>query len=284
MSASALVDLERYPIESAAGRGGVAAGYARTFARDGVAELPGFVRPEAVARLVREADTASRDGHHSEVSNTVHLTLPSDDVDPDDPRRRTVRSALRAVPADRIPPTHGLRELYEWEPLRELLRIILGVEELHPYADPLGSLNVADMGPGDELGWHFDQTDFVTSLAIRPAGRGGHFEVATGLRSRDDEDTDGIRRVLDGDTERVVRLPFEPGTLLVFAGRWSMHRVSPIEEGPSRLVGLLAFDTRPGTDSSELLKLVRYGRSEAHDVPWVTGAGATTAGADGVTT
>ena len=51
-----------------------------------------------------------------------------------------------------------------------------------------------------------------------------------------------------------------PGTLLVFAGRHSLHRVSPICGPTPRLVALLGYDTKPGTMSSELLKEVRYGR------------------------
>ena len=266
--AEAIVDLDRYPIDRPGPRRELAGAHAATFALTGVAELPGFVHHRAVERITAESDDVVGDGHHSEVTNTVYLGMPEDGFDPDDPRTRVVRSSLRAVAADCIPPSHALRQLYEWPALRDFIRMVLGVDELHPYADPLGSLNVADMGPGDELGWHFDQSDFVTSLAIRPAGSGGHFEVASGLRSPNGDDHDGVRRVLDGDESGVVRLRFEPGTLLVFAGRWSMHRVTPIGPGPSRLVGLLSFDTRAGTDSSELLKLIRYGRTTARDVPW----------------
>ena len=58
-------------------------------------------------------------------------------------------------------------------------------------------------------------------------------------------------------------MPMTPGTLLIFEGRHSIHRVSPISRATTtRLVGLLGYDTRPGTMSSELLKLVRYGRTE----------------------
>jgi len=273
VSAASIVDLDRYPIDRADSRVDLAAGPAADFARDGVAALPGFVRAEAVERMAGECDAVAADGHHSEVTNTVYLGLPEDGLDHSDPRARMVRSSLRAVASDCIPPTHALRQLYEWAPLREFVRLVLGLDELHPYADPLGSLNVADMTVGDELGWHFDQTDFVTSLSIRPAGNGGHFEVAAGLRSASDDALDDVRAVLDGSTDRVTRLPFDPGTLLVFAGRWSMHRVTPIESGPSRLVGLLAFDTRAGTDSSELLKLVRYGRTTPREVPWTTADG-----------
>ena len=51
-----------------------------------------------------------------------------------------------------------------------------------------------------------------------------------------------------------------PGTLMLFEGRRSIHRVSPIRGARARHVALLAYDTRPGTDSSPLLKRVRYGR------------------------
>ena len=52
-----------------------------------------------------------------------------------------------------------------------------------------------------------------------------------------------------------------PGTLLIFEGRHSVHRVSRIAGATDRLVGLLAYDTKPGTCSTELLRLARYGRT-----------------------
>jgi hypothetical protein len=52
-----------------------------------------------------------------------------------------------------------------------------------------------------------------------------------------------------------------PGTLLIFAGRHSLHRVSLIRGATPRLVGLLAYDTKPGTISTEVLRLARYGRA-----------------------
>ncbi len=264
------VDLDRYPIHDEATASALAGPLAREFASRGAAVVPGLVPPPVVDRMVVECEAIAGSGHHSEASNSVYLERPDPALGDDAPGAVAVRSSLRAVAADCIPAHHALRRLYEWPPLRAFVGMILGVERLHPYADPLGSLNVADMGPGDELGWHFDQSDFVTSLSIRPAGDGGDFEVVPGLRTPDDERSGEVRAVLDGDTTRVERLPFDPGTLLVFAGRHSLHRVTPVLAGPSRLVGLLAFDTRPDTDSSERLKLVRYGRTG----PLTTGASA----------
>ena len=69
-------------------------------------------------------------------------------------------------------------------------------------------------------------------------------------------DNPGAAALLDPDRT----LPMEPGTLVLFAGRRSLHAVSPVEGPTSRLVALLAYDTRPGTDSTPLLKRIRYGR------------------------
>jgi hypothetical protein len=58
----------------------------------------------------------------------------------------------------------------------------------------------------------------------------------------------------------VMRLPMTPGTLLIFAGRHSLHRVSPIAGRTERLVALLGYDTKPGTRSTPHLQRKRYGR------------------------
>jgi hypothetical protein len=117
------------------------------------------------------------------------------------------------------------------------------------------------MRDGDELGWHFDQTDFVVSIALQSSLGGGLFENASQLRRADDECYDDVAAVLAGArADRVTVEPMTPGTLMLFNGRWSMHRVTPIEGDVARYVALLAYDTKPGTDSTELLKLIRYGR------------------------
>ena len=150
------------------------------------------------------------------------------------------------------------------------LEAVLDRGTLHRYADPCGALNLAVMGTGDELQWHFDQTDFVVSLAIQAAERGGDFDVAPRIRSAADERYDDVASVLRGDLAPVVTLPMTPGTLLVFEGRHSLHRVSPIEGDALRHVGLLAYDTKPGTVSSDLLREVRYGRVTAFAEPPAT--------------
>jgi hypothetical protein len=254
-----LLDLDRWPVVGP-GRAELVTRARDLLADDGIVVLSGFLRPDALELLVAESVALVPQGHHSEVENTPYLSLPDDAFPTGHPRRHLVRSSLTAVAYDRFGGGSALRALYEWEPLAGFVRDILGLDEIHRYADPLGALNVASMSDGDELGWHFDQTDFVTSIALRSAEVGGDFEVARHLRDGVDERSAAVASVLDGSDEVVTHVGFEPGALMIFAGRHSMHRVTPIQGPTSRLVALLAYDSRPGTDSSELLKLVRYGR------------------------
>jgi len=256
---SSLVAVDRYPLGDGDCYPWIAAARAGLLA-DGVAILPGFLRPEAVDAMCAEADRLAPLGHHSLVQGTPYLGLPDESFPEGHPRRALVDNSLTAIAYDLFPSDSLLRALYQWPRLTELLRRMLERPALYHYADPLGALNVAAMSAGDELGWHFDQTDFVVSIALQSSTGGGHFESVPRLRSADDDAYDDVAAVLAGDRSRVNSVPMEPGTLMLFEGRNSLHRVTTIEGDVPRYVALLAYDTVPGTDSSELLKLVRYGR------------------------
>jgi hypothetical protein len=226
----------------------------------GAAEIPAFVRPEALDQFVTDARALAPRAHPSGGLGTVYLGFPDESFPLDHPQQWLGNYGVKAVAYDLFPPDSPTRRLYEWDELRRFVAAILELDVVYPYGDPLGALNLAVMTDGDELQWHFDQTDFVVSLAVQDADEGGDFEVAPRIRSADDEHYGDVAEVLAGARDRVVTLPMTPGTLLVFAGRYSLHRVSPIVGSTPRLVGLFGYDTKPGTMSSDLLKEVRYGR------------------------
>jgi len=257
------VDLDRYPIlslESERGRA-LVTHCRQQLAATGACELPGFVTAAAIERMAKEAESLLPLGHHAAGPATVYLALPDGTLPDGHPRRVLGHSAVSAVAYDRIPASHALRQIYEWEPLLRFVAAALDKAPLYRYADPFGALNVAIMKEGDQLFWHFDQTDFVVSLALRDALAGGDFEYTPRIRSRDDECYDAVRRVLEGDRGPVRQIPMTPGMLLLFEGRDSMHRVTRIEGQVERLVALLADDTKPDTVASPLLQQVRYGRT-----------------------
>jgi hypothetical protein len=264
-----LVDLDRYPLLDPTGAGfGAVVEDARAQLRGtGAVELPGFLHPAGIDVLVADAEALASRAHHSAGEGTAYLEFPDFSLPDDHPRLTWGRYAVGAVAYDLMPETSALRRLYEWEPLRLLVEAILDRGTIHRYADPFGALNLAVMGEGDQLQWHFDQTDFVVSLAVQTADDGGHFEVYPRIRTAGDECYDDVAAALAGTREGVVTLPMVPGTLLVFEGRYSLHRVSPVGSGHPRHVGLLAYDTVAGTVGSELLRENRYGRTEPFSSP-----------------
>jgi hypothetical protein len=203
--------------------------------------LPGFIKPSALPALVAECDELAKVAYHT-----------------------TVNANLEVVAYDQFPNDSVIRALYEWEPLMEFVARVLGEKQLYRYADPFGALNLAVMRDGHELGWHFDQTDFVVSIALQPSLEGGHFENVPRIRSMGNDNAETVAAIRNGERNDLVRLePMTPGTLMVFNGRWSYHRVSKVHGAVARHVALLAYDTKPGTDSNTELKLGRYGRLPA---------------------
>jgi hypothetical protein len=81
---------------------------------------------------------------------------------------------------------------------------------LHRSADPLDALQITTFRPGQELGWHFDRSEFSVTVMYQQAEAGGDFEYVPGLRSADDENHPGVRRVLHGDRSGIRVLPSAP--------------------------------------------------------------------------
>lgn len=258
------IDLERYPVtdpHSPRGRA-VVDEQRRSLAAMGVAILPGFIKPEVCAEMARDGIALRERAHLEDVWGTAYLGLPDDSFPDNHPRRTLVHSLTWVIAYDLIPPATALRQLYEWNPLMTFIGEILQRRPLYRMTDPLGALNVAVMTEGHTQGWHYDNAEFVVSLALQASNDGGKFECAPFIRNEREENYVDVARVLGGEAPDLVRiLPMVPGTLMIFEGRNSVHRVSPVVGEVPRVVALLAYDTRPESDTSDIFKLLRYGRT-----------------------
>ena len=84
------------------------------------------------------------------------------------------------------------------------------------------------------------------TLAIQNGEGGGDFEYAPMLRSPTDENYEGVARVLAGNSPLVRKLVLQPGDLQIFRGRYSLHRVAPVEGPRKRYVGIFSFVEKEG--------------------------------------
>ena len=139
-----------------------------------------------------------------------------------------------------------MRRLFFWDTLTEFIRRCLGFETLYCSACPYLALELKVFDTGDDLCWHYDTNDGVVSLLLQQPDEGGGFEYAPFIRSEEDENYDEVRRVFEGTSERVRRPRFEAGTLVLFRGRRSIHRVAPVGlTSKPRLIMLFSYDHKP---------------------------------------
>jgi hypothetical protein len=256
------VDLVRYPIEdleAEAGRGLVAR-CRRQLAEDGACVLAGFLLPEAAARARTELEPRLGEAFYCEKSHNPYLD-PDDPAFPaEHPRNRPQVSDLGALADDQIPRGTVVRSLYQWDRLQGFVAALLEVPRLYPYADPLASLNVNVFQPGQQLGWHFDNADWAVTLMLQPAEAGGVYEYLPWIRSPEDENYEAVAGALGGGRDGVRVLSQDAGALVLFRGRYSLHRVTPVEGERPRLVAVLSYDTEPGVKLTEHNRRLFYGR------------------------
>ena len=111
--------------------------------------------------------------------------------------------------------------------------------------------------------WHYDQNEFVVSLLLQSAERGGDFEYAPNIRSEEDENYEGVRRMLDGDPALRKTGAISPGCLALFRGRRSLHHVTEVEGSRPRLIALFSYDKKPGMMFRPEVHLRALGRTLA---------------------
>jgi len=233
----------------------------KTLEDKGVLVLADFISPTAL-QLMKE-DSASRigDAYFCATKHNVYLQPTDESLPIEHPRNREVVSSKGLIADDQVPEDSPLKTLYKDETFKMFIASVVGEGALHPYADPMSSVNVHFAKTGQELGWHFDNSSFAITLLIDAPQAGGEFEYVKDLRKADagELNFEEVGKVLDGYTP-VTTLDMQPGALVLFRGRNSMHRVTPTIGEKTRILAVLAYNSEPGISLSESARQTFYGR------------------------
>ena len=195
-----MVDLARYPIHDLASTAGqtLVTACRGQLQASGVCQLPGFLSGPAVETMAGQAGELASSAWATDQTHTVYFELADESVPARHPRADSSARRRRPSPTTAFR-SSPIRRLYESDDLTAFIAAVLGKRVLYRSADPLDALEIATFGEGDELGWHFDRSEFsVTVMYQEPAG-GGHFDYYPDLRSEHDENYPGVQKVLDGD-------------------------------------------------------------------------------------
>jgi|TARA_B100000959_G_scaffold114486_1_gene120639 hypothetical protein len=262
--AEAMVNTERYPVGDLDSDSGIV--LAKTcreeFVSSGLCILPGFIRPDALDELAREANSMLGQAYFCDSTHNAYLRDADPDLSSDDVTQRQEPTFVGSVAYDLLADHGALKRLYHWDPLKDFIAAILGKEPFFRFADPLGACSINVFVDGGRHGWHFDESEFTITLMLQQPDEGGLFEYVPQIRGLDNE-KEIVRSVLDGNRQGVMQLPFTPGTLLVFAGNQTIHRVTKMSGAVPRLVPVLCYAERPDLVNSEEVRKLFWGRRTA---------------------
>ena len=261
-----LLDLERYPIDRPESARELIAHCRAELRRNGMFNLHGFVRPQAIACAVAQINQRIPAAYTHERRHNVYFLDRIEGIAADHPALTPFQTINHTLCADQLQGTL-VERIYEWPPLVAFIAQVLEKRELFLMKDPLARLNVMEYRPGEALNWHFDRSIYTTTLLIQAAQAGGEFEYRSNLRADDDPNYDGVGRTLRGEDSEVRVNPLAAGTLNVFAGKNTLHRVSTVRGSRPRLVAVFSYYERPGVEFTERERLGFYGRAQALRAP-----------------
>ena len=256
---ASIVNLQQYPLDD----NDFCESCKRTLDEKGALVMRHFLDEEVIKAIQKEAEENQHLAYYTNNSHNIYLTPPDADYPMGHSRNRYVSSSKGCITTDQIPEQSALQALYKSSAFKSFLCSVLGEKGLFEYADPLSSINLHYASEGQELGWHYDNSSFAITLMIQSPKKGGAFEFVKDVRDADKGEMNFERsgEILDGKVTPEV-LSMDAGALVMFRGRNSMHRVTPVEGDCTRMLVVLAYNTEPNVSLSESARMTFFGRLE----------------------
>ena len=257
-----LIDLDNFPIDRLNSQAGQSLidRCRDEIAQNGMFNLEGFVVDKALTKIVQQLDPELE--KHAFVHQREHNIYFRDDIHDipqNHPALRRNKTTNHTICADQIR-NCALNHIYEWPPLTEFLARVMDKKHLYVMDDPLARINVMAYYENEGLNWHFDRSEFTTTLLLQSPESGGIFEYRENLRSDENPNYDNVGRLLEGKDPHVKTMDLNAGTLNVFKGKNTAHRVTAPQGPRPRIVSVFSYFERPGVRFSNQEQEGFYGR------------------------
>jgi hypothetical protein len=258
-----ILDLERYPLH----RVGTPEWHALVdrcksdLGHDGMYNLAGLVRDTALARIVAEVEPVMDTLSFTHIrEHNIYFATAVPGLPGNHPALTKMKTVHHTVCADQISQSLVMH-IYEWAPMIMFLAETMEKDALYPMRDALGRVNVMAYRDGEQLNWHFDRSDFTTTLLLQAPDEGGEFLYRSDLRNENDSNYEGVARLLRGEDSKVKTLKLGAGTLNVFEGKNTAHKVSTVEGSRQRLIAVFSYYQVPGVEFTREEQIGFYGRT-----------------------
>lgn len=251
-----------YPIDSSSGdaRQALIDSGGQRLREQGSLSLPGFVNAQTLQRLLAEVASLKNSGHR--MCGLYPAT--SDDMSAAGDSDLRLPAAHSFIAGDLLDKDSPARQIYQHPGLLGFIAELLELPRLYRVADAMGCINYLVYQPGDCNGWHFDSTDFVVSICLQLAEQGGRYETIPDFRSSSDENSVAVAQRMRNpeDSSGVESVDLSVGSLFLFKGRNSMHRVTEVKGTRERIMLILSYHRQQDHFLSQGSKMAMYGRTD----------------------
>lgn len=262
--------------------------------------FPDFITKSALANCIDDARDQEDTAFTTDDAHTAHLRPCDPSMPANSVRNYKMSTKVAAIAFDELPPESELAALYQHPALRQVVAEIVhnnngtnsssAAPALYLSNDPVGRCYINVFRPDHQLSFHFDESEFSTTLMLQEASEpnSGLFQYTHPFKQSCNEDEndmvlDKVASVLKKYDERAQNvdfcetgrttmatpklhtLDFVPGTLSIFSGSKSLHRVTQVKGDCSRLVAVLTFAPQPGFVNSPEVHEIFFGRSAKKD-------------------
>ena len=223
--------------------------------------LPGFLMDDQRRKVVAAIEARLEQANRADNQRNIYLERePTESLPADHPKNTFSRGCYHMFGAHLLDPDSALKTLYYSSMMQQFTAAIVGVERLHPNADPYQPVNVLCHGEGDRSAWHFDSSNaFTMTLMLQAPEAGGCFEIAPNTRSDENPNYAGVASLLQGEHSGVERVARSEGELVIFRGCHSAHRVTPVEGERRRLMCVMVYENSAGVMGNPVVNETVYG-------------------------
>jgi hypothetical protein len=258
-----ILDLGRFPLDKPGSPAwmDLVARCKADLAKEGMFNLKGLMRPEAISKVMDEvAPIMERLSFLHKRNHNIYFRKEVPGLAPDHPALKTVDTINHTVCGDQLEQT-VIDWIYSWPQMAVFLAACMDKTSLFSMADPLARMNVMRYGDGEALNWHFDRSEFTTTLLLQEPTGGGEFLYRTDLRTDDDPNYEGVAAVLEGHDNSVKSHYLKAGTLNVFKGKNTLHKVTTCTGPDSRFIAVFSYYEHPGVRFTKEEQVGFYGRA-----------------------
>jgi len=259
-----ILDLDRYPIDrpdSSAYRALVKK-CKDDLAEYGMYNLNQFMRQKATDAAAKEIYPrfVSESFHHKRLHN-IYFKKHIPNLPSDHPALQIHETSNHTLCADQLTETTPI-QIYQYQPLIDFIAATMDKPKLYQMDDSIAKVNFMAYHEGEALNWHFDRSEFTVTLLLQKPDAGGLFEYRSDLRTDNDPNYDGVAKLLCGSDPEKKLMDVDAGTLNIFRGKNTAHRVTPIEGDKARIISVFSYFDRPDVCFSTDELLGFYGRAE----------------------